>query len=206
MNEQTIPGGDSGTRKYRRQVRNIIIHKPIQREFMFVVIILFMISMLAVGFIIHYTIREAAFGGGFRFGKINPYEVLSDVSYQLILWVSCILFATLLVIGSFGIFFLHRIAGPVYRFRVTLRRVNHGHAAPPIRLREGDYFTEVAGELNTMIQTIQDQRVRLKQVEESLDHMTRVQDPQALQRNVLELKASLQKSHEAGHSGQPQGA
>ncbi len=207
MNEKAIPsGGDSGVRNYRRQVRNIIIHKPIQREFMFVVIILFMISMLAVGFIIHYTIREAAFGGGFRFGKINPYEVLSDVSYQLILWVSCILFATLLVIGSFGIFFLHRIAGPVYRFRLTLRRVNHGQAAVPIRLREGDYFTEVAGELNTLIQRVQEQRVKITQVEDALDHMTRIQDPQILQRNVLELKASLQKSREAANSGPAQGA
>lgn len=195
MNEATISaGGDSGARKYRRQVRNIIIHKPIQREFMFVVIILFMISMLAVGFIIHYTIREAAFGGGFRFGKINPYEVLSDVSYQLILWVSCILFATLLVIGSFGIFFLHRIAGPVYRFRLTLRKINHGQLASPIRLRDGDYFTEVASELNAVIQTLQDQRVMIKQVEENLDQMSRLQDPQALQRNVLQLKASLQKN------------
>ena len=37
---------------YKRRARNILIHKPMQREFAFVIIGLLMISCLAVGFVI----------------------------------------------------------------------------------------------------------------------------------------------------------
>ena len=62
-----------GERPYKRRARNILIHKPMQREFTFVMIALLMVATLAIGFVIHETIRDAAFGGGFRFGKMNPY-------------------------------------------------------------------------------------------------------------------------------------
>ncbi len=194
VQQNASAGQKAGDRGYRRQVKNILIHKPMQREFMFVVIVLFMISMFAIGFIIHYTIREAAFGGGFRFGKINPYEVLSDVSYQLILWVSCVLFATLVVIGSFGLFFLHRIAGPVFRFQTVLRRINHGHNLQQFRLREGDFFIEVAEELNTLIQAVQAQNGNIKKLSESIEALLNIKDPTLLHQAVLDLKALVSQA------------
>lgn len=138
-------------RPYRRRVRNILIHKPMQREFTFVMISLLMVSTLAVGFVIHQTIREAAFGGGFQFGKINPYDILSEVSYQLIMRVSAVLFLTLIIIGIFGVFFLHRVAGPVYRFRQIFMRINDGEFPKFVRLREGDFFSETASEINQLV-------------------------------------------------------
>lgn len=138
-------------RPYRRRVRNILIHKPMQREFTFVMISLLMVSTLAVGFVIHQTIREAAFGGGFQFGKINPYDILSEVSYQLIMRVSAVLFLTLIIIGVFGVFFLHRVAGPVYRFRQIFMRINDGEFPKFVRLREGDFFSETASEINQLV-------------------------------------------------------
>jgi len=145
-------------RNYKRRARNILIHRPMQREFTFVLIALLMVSSLAIGFVIHETIRETAFGGGFRFGKINPYEVLSEVRYQLILRVTCILFVTLIVIGIFAIFFLHRVAGPVYRFRQIFLRVNRGETPPAIRLREGDFFMETAEEINRLLERLRDHK------------------------------------------------
>lgn len=138
-------------RPYRRRVRNLLIHKPMQREFTFVMISLLMVSTLAVGFVIHQTIRDAALGGGFQFGKINPYDVLAEVSYQLIMRVSAILFLTLIVIGVFGILFLHRVAGPVYRFRQIFMRINDGEFPKFVRLREGDFFSETASEINYLV-------------------------------------------------------
>ncbi len=58
---------------------------------------------------------------------------------------------TLVVIAVFGIFFLHRVAGPVYRFRKTIMRLNDGEIPPIISLREGDFFSETAGDLNRLI-------------------------------------------------------
>ena len=145
------PTQPSAQRPYKRRMRNILIHKPMQREFSFVLIALLMISSLAIGFVIHSTIHEAVFGGGFRFGKVSPYEILSDVSYLLIMRVACVLFVTLIVIGLFGMFFLHRVAGPVYRFRQTFRKLNKGEIPPKIKLREGDFFEETAEEINIFL-------------------------------------------------------
>ena len=153
-----------------------------------------MISSLAIGYVIHETIREAAFGGGFHFGKINPYEVLSEVRYLLILRVTSVLFATLLVIGAFGIFFLHRVAGPVYRFRHVLLRINDGEVPQPIKLREGDFFTEVAVEMNRLLEQLDSERVRAKEMKGIVEKIISARQPDVVMQSAQELKGVLEKS------------
>jgi len=170
MEDQVNASGSAQRQRvaYKRRVRNIFIHKPMQREFTFVMISLLMVSTLAVGFVIHETIRDAALGGGFQFGKINPYEILSEVSYQLIVRVSAILFVTLLVLGVFGVFFLHRVAGPVYRFRQVFIRINEGKFPKFIRLREGDFFSETASEINRLVTKLRFDYERHEKTKEQL--------------------------------------
>ena len=141
-------------RAYKRRARNILIHKPMQKEFTLVLIGLLMVSLLAISFVIHSTIREAVLGGGYSFGKISPVELLSDISYQLIVRVASVLFVTLIIVGLFGVSFLHRVAGPVYRFRQTFLKLNRGEMPPAIRLREGDFFDETAQEINKYLETV----------------------------------------------------
>ena len=181
-------------RPYRRRVRNILIHKPMQREFTFVMISLLMISTLAVGFVIHQTIREAAFGGGFQFGKINPYEILSEVSYQLIMRVSAVLFVTLIIIGIFGVFFLHRVAGPVYRFRQVFMRINDGEFPKFVRLREGDFFSETASEINQLVNKLRFDYERDREARQKLQQiLERVKPGEQVSSELFELKETLEK-------------
>lgn len=183
------------TRPYKRRARNILIHKPMQREFTFVMIALLMLSTLAIGFVIHETIREAAFGGGFHFGKINPYEVLSEVSYQLIIRVSAILFLTLVVIGIFGVFFLHRVAGPVFRFRQAFLRLNDGEMPRPVKLREGDFFMETATEVNRLLKKVEAERGRREKALQKLNEaLGKGGASEATLEGVREAKALLEES------------
>ena len=138
-------------RPYKRHVKNLIIHRPMQREFSFMLIALFMVASAAVAWVIHQTIRDAAFGGAFTFGKINPSEILYDVSYSIIIRVTLVLILTLIIIGAYGVVFLHRVAGPVYRFRQTLLKVNRGEMPQDIKLREGDFFHDMAHEINVIL-------------------------------------------------------
>jgi hypothetical protein len=157
---------------YRRRARNILIHKPMQREFALVLIGLLMVSTLAVGYVIHATVREATGGAAaYHFGKISPYEVLSDISYQLVVRVSAILFLTLVVVGFYGVFFLHRVAGPVYRFRQVFLRLNDGETPNEIKLREGDFFSETAMEINRLLKRLKFEKSRTKTVKEKLDQI-----------------------------------
>ena len=172
MNQENSTAPAGSAKKHKRSVRNILVHKPMQREFSFIVIALLMISTFAVGWVIHYTIHDAAFGAsGYHFGKVSPYEVLSDVSYQLLVRVSTILIFTLIIVAAFGIFFLHRVAGPVYRFRKTLLRLNDGEIPPPIQLRENDFFAETASEVNRLIHRIKFEGDKLKQLKQKVDQV-----------------------------------
>lgn len=168
---------------YRRQLRSVLIHKPMQREFTLVVLSLLIVSSLTIGFVIHFTIQQAMMGGGYRFGKISAYEVMSDVKYELISRVSLVLFVTVVVIGLFGIFFLHRIAGPVYRFRRVLRNITQGEIPEEFRLREGDFFGETAEELNRVLQMLRARRKLIEGLEAKLE--------EAIQRNLSSPQASL---------------
>lgn len=193
MHEKNIsdPAGTS-QKKYKRHVRNLLIHKTMQREFTFVLIALLMVSTLAVSFVIHQTIQEAARGGGFRFGKVSPYEILSDVSYDLVLRVAAILFFTLLVLCLFGVLFLFRVAGPVYRIRQTLLRINDGEIPPPIQLREGDFFMETAAELNRLLERIKFEREKSKTLKAKLDQILSPSPPESVTQSVRELKKILE--------------
>ena len=179
--------------QYKRQLRSVLIHKPMQREFTLVVISLLMISALTVGLVIHYTIREAMMGGGYRFGKISAYEVMSDVRYDLIVRVSLVLFVTILMIGLFGVFFLHRIAGPVYRFRSVLRRIVKGEIPDEFRLREGDYFTETAEDLNQVIRLLRARRQRVESLQKRLDEVTKKASGSGIVGELSQVKGDLEK-------------
>jgi hypothetical protein len=50
--------------------------------------------------------------------------------------------------------FLHRIVGPLYRFRQVIKAVTAGEPVPLITLREGDQLLEMRDELNEMLQAL----------------------------------------------------
>lgn len=184
-----------GQRVYRRKMKNILIHKPMQREFSLVLIGLLMVSTLAVAYIIHSTIREMAFSG-YHFGKISPYEILSDISYQLVVRVSCVLFVTLVVIAFYGVFFLHRVAGPVYRFRQTFLKLNDGEIPAPVSLREGDYFGETATEINRLVERMKFEKAKCQQMRDLLSKIISSNPDAATGSTAREIKALLDKESE----------
>jgi methyl-accepting chemotaxis protein len=196
--QHLIPGGiamETEEKKrtvYKRRVRNILIHKPMQREFTFVMISLLMVSTMAIAFVIHETIREVATGGGFQFGKINACENLSEISQMLIMRVSSILFVTLMVIGVFGVFFLHRVAGPVYRFRQIFMRINDGEYPNLIKLREGDFFSETAAEINRLIQKLRADDGKIKKLKEQIGTVQqKVDKSQPLYKEIQDISDLL---------------
>ena len=178
-------------RPYKRQLRNLIIHRPMQREFSFMLIALFMVASAAVAWVIHQTIRDAAFGGAFTFGKVNPSEILYDVSYSIIIRVTLILILTLIIIGAYGVVFLHRVAGPVYRFRQTLLRVNRGEMPHDIKLREGDFFHDMAHDINVILKRIRAEQDKISDLKGKLSDFERNAPSEDIRQKAVEMKAIL---------------
>lgn len=58
---------------------------------------------------------------------------------------------------------VHRIVGPVYRFRKTLQAIANGEEVSLVRLRKGDYLLEMQDDMNALIEVLAERGViRLK--------------------------------------------
>lgn len=178
-------------RPYKRRVRNIIIHRPMQREFSFMLIALFMVASAAVAWVIHQTIRDAAFGGAFTFGKVNPAEILYDVSYTIIIRVTLVLILTLIIIGAYGVVFLHRVAGPVYRFRQTLLRVNRGELPHDIKIREGDFFHDMAHDINIILRRLRAEQEKISELKMKISDFQKSAPSEDVRQKADEIKGML---------------
>ena len=56
-----------------------------------------------------------------------------------------------LLVTLAGFFFFHRIAGPIYRLKKYLTRVREENYTDELGFRKGDYFPEIAGEVNKTV-------------------------------------------------------
>lgn len=184
-------------RTYSRQTKNIIIHRPMQREFSFMLIALFMVASAAVAWVIHQTIRDAAYGGGFYFGKVNSFEILSDVSYQIIIRVTLVLILTLVIIAAYGVMFLHRAAGPVFRFRQILLKLNRGETPMEIKLREGDFFEEMAQEINATLKRAQVERNKILDLKTKVGEFQSFSGSDDMRRKAEEMNSILDTFYRA---------
>jgi methyl-accepting chemotaxis protein len=51
--------------------------------------------------------------------------------------------------------FSHKLVGPLVRFRKTMQDIAEGNAVRPIKLRDGDYPTEMRDDFNKMLEELQ---------------------------------------------------
>lgn len=81
------------------------------------------------------------------FEFIQEQRALLTKVYAL---TSLLVFAGLMI---FGLFMSHRIAGPIYRIESYLIAVSEDdETLAPVKLRDGDFFPEIAGIVNRTIE------------------------------------------------------
>jgi hypothetical protein len=87
-------------------------------------------------------------------GPGNPAEqfvrMLRD---YLPVWIS--LAALVVVVGWDAIRFTHRLVGPLVRFRQVFKDLARGEPVRPIKLRDGDYLTDLRDDVNEMLAAFQ---------------------------------------------------
>ena len=62
----------------------------------------------------------------------------------------CMIFVNVGIIIGFPLTFTHKIAGPIYRLEIEMDRIGNGDLSNQIKLRKGDFLTEIAVSLNGM--------------------------------------------------------
>lgn len=178
----------------RRSIRNIIIHRPMQREFTLITITIMMFSAVFVNFLINSTLREIIEGSIGSFGRIGAYNVLSDASFELIVRVTLVMFVTIITVGLFGVFFLHRVAGPVYRFHQLFLRLNQSEIPPDVNLRRRDFFKEIAVELNLLFRTMRKRKTAIEQADKILASISEQDNPQDTRKKIEEARSIIRQS------------
>ncbi len=74
--------------------------------------------------------------------------VISSQLDQLRLSFVLNLIAWVILNFSFGIWFSHRVAGPLHRLQRHMADISEGKTVSDLKFREGDYFPELADQFN----------------------------------------------------------
>jgi len=90
-----------------------------------------------------------------------------------------------------GLYFSHKLAGPIYRFKLELQRIADGRERRTIRLRQGDDFHDVAEALNRALEHVQGTESLLRQQLEHAEH--RLQELRLALRDHPEDRGRLER-------------
>ncbi|HUK55513.1 MAG TPA: hypothetical protein VLY20_02510 [Nitrospiria bacterium] len=64
-------------------------------------------------------------------------------------------FILIFIVAVFSIFLTHRVAGPIYKIKKTIRLVRDGRSSERVVLRKHDEFKDLGQEINTLIEFLQ---------------------------------------------------
>jgi hypothetical protein len=95
-------------------------------------------------------------------GMDDPLERLSDMLHEYLPVGICLL-VLVPVMAWDAMRFSHRLVGPMVRFRRTMQSISKGETVRPIKLREGDYLTDLRDDFNQMLDSLQRRGVPILQ-------------------------------------------
>jgi hypothetical protein len=87
-------------------------------------------------------------------GPVDPAQQFLDTMRSNLPVIVCLL-VLVPVMAWDTIRFSHRLVGPLVRFRKTMQAIAQGEAVRPIKLRDGDYLTELRDDFNQMLDELQ---------------------------------------------------
>lgn len=124
--------------------KKIIVNKEFQLRFFFETLVLVLFVAVLVGWTVYLAIfRTFLFElGGEKLTLINH-----AISWRLLWWFVPSLIAILII----SVFLSHKIAGPVFVFKRTVRELVDGKCPGKIRLRKNDEFQDFAENINILI-------------------------------------------------------
>ncbi len=160
-----------GERVYNRSV--YLIDPGFQLRFAFYIGVIVFFASLIYPFTIYDLMDQFA-----QLSAQYSPEVVAKVKSQqgslvllLVLWqigLSLLMFIV-------GIFFAHKISGPLYKLRAHLRSIKDGQLPPVLKFRKGDYFQDLAADFNDAYGTLQEEYrkdfVYLDEIQSYLKHI-----------------------------------
>ncbi|HLG18310.1 MAG TPA: hypothetical protein VI895_00665 [Bdellovibrionota bacterium] len=163
---EDAPSGEWGfwQRLRRRKLRNyLFLDKKLQFNFALLILLVCGVNALYFTILIYFYSQESFMRLAIR---IPDYALTEDVfqdNYRL--YLNTIVFVGLFEMVMFpllGLFFSHRIAGPLYAMSNKLQQIARGEVPGQVRLRRHDLLTHFATHLNAVIETLGTQRQEIE--------------------------------------------
>lgn len=175
----------------KRSIQSVLINRPLQREFTLIMLGIMMTAAFAVGMVINYTLSGLIESAPSTISKTTLERMIFDANSQLIVSSILVIFVAVIATGFFGVFFLHRVAGPVHRFKKVLERMGSGEIPNEVQLRRRDFFKETAEELNRVIQLLKEFDNMSQKIDNILNQLPKEKLPQDLSSKINEIRATL---------------
>ncbi len=186
-------GGDMPKYQHKRSVKTLLIDPQMQKEYTFLMVIILFISAIVISVLVNWTIRDTMMSGPYRLGKISPYEVMSSINYLITVRVTIALLVTIVVSAFLSIKFLHRVGGPIYRFRVTLKQIAKGQIPSNIKLRTNDFYKDIADEINKVLELMRSKKEKKDQIVLEIQKLPLGQLPPETSQSMKQLLDKLKQ-------------
>ena len=79
------------------------------------------------------------------------YRFIQDQQYNMLLTFAVAAIVVLIISATGALLLSNKVAGPLYRLVVDLKKMNKSGEIQYIKFRKGDFFIEVEGEVNNLI-------------------------------------------------------
>jgi hypothetical protein len=111
------------------------------------------------------------------------------------LWSQTVLFTVLLqaaAIFLFGLFFSHRLAGPIYAISRKLKEIKGGAIPRDVKLRRGSLVTDLAEHLNDALGSLRDRDRAMAESLEKAKAELEAGNPEAARKRLEEIARNLE--------------
>lgn len=132
---------------YKRTL--FLINKNFQLKFSLIVSSIVIISTSIYPFIIY------DFFNILTLKNTKIPENIINAQREVILYLFLVQLIVAVLVFVFFIFISHKIAGPLYKLKNHLISIREGEPVSPITFRSGDYFDDVADEVNLFLESIE---------------------------------------------------
>ncbi len=138
----------------KKQIRkHIFVNSQIQLKLLFLILLSVLIPTFLTFLSLHYLMQSI----------LTNAKVHSDTMHTTLLFVSNQMFAILVIgfifiatlLAAWGLIFIHRIVGPLYRLEIEVDKIIAGKKTQKIRFRKNDYYASLASKINILIEKVQ---------------------------------------------------
>ncbi len=135
--------------KYKR--KKYIIHKAFQFRMLGTLLVLVLLATVAITLVNHFFFLSSIVDYASEYGRAPAGEDLFVASYKPLVIIIPAVFVVLAILICLV---SHRIAGPLFRLKMYMEKVEKGDYTVHLRFRDRDAIHDVADAFNRMVEGI----------------------------------------------------